>query len=296
VNSPAPGPSLPSRISAVLSPRRLTGRQRTLLVCAVPLAALLAVTALAPLPFALAQPGLTANVIGDSKNKPVITLSGEKGRRTGDADGKLLMTTIAATPPGATVRLPEVVESWFRTDRAAMPTEAVYPVGDTLKEIEQHNKGEMRKSQTAAVKAALRLLHKSPRDVRVTLRLADVGGPSAGLFFSLGIVDKLGGGSGGGSDGASDGGSDDGGLTGGRTIAGTGTIKADGTVGPVGGVPLKTRAAKRDGASVFLVPRAECADAQAERPKGLRLVPVDTLAGAVKALRALKDGGQVPAC
>jgi Lon-like protease len=288
VNSPAPGPSLPSRIGAVLSPRRLTGRQRTLLVCAVPLAALLAVTALAPLPFALAQPGLTANVIGDSKNKPVITLSGEKGRKTGDADGKLLMTTIAATPPGATVRLPDVADSWFRTDRAAMPTEAVYPVGDTLKEIEKHNKGEMRKSQTAAVKAALRHLHKSPRDVRVTLRLADVGGPSAGLFFSLGIIDKLGGGGDAGEDG--------GGLTGGRTIAGTGTIKADGTVGPVGGVPLKTRAARRDGASVFLVPRAECADAQAERPKGLRLVPVDTLGGAVKALRALKGGGRVPAC
>ncbi|MCH6160518.1 hypothetical protein [Streptomyces marispadix] len=278
-------------MGAVLGPRRLTGRQRTLLVCAAPLAALLAVTALAPLPFALAQPGLTANVIGDSKNKPVITLSGEKGRRTGEADGKLLMTTIAATPPGATVRLPDVVESWFRTDRAAMPTEAVYPVGDTLKEIEKHNKGEMHKSQTAAVKAALRQLHKSPRDVRVTLRLADVGGPSAGLFFSLGIIDKLGGGS-----GRSGGGDDAGGLTGGRTIAGTGTIKADGTVGPVGGVPLKTKAAKRDGASVFLVPRAECADALAERPKGLRLVPVDTLGGAVKALRALKSGGRVPAC
>ncbi|OEU87594.1 hypothetical protein DB35_27410 [Streptomyces abyssalis] len=252
----------------------------------MPLAALLAVAALAPLPFALAQPGLTANVIGDSKNKPVITISGEKARKTGSDDGKLLMTTIAATQPGATVRLPDVVESWFRTDRAAMPTEAVYPVGDSLDEIEKHNKGEMRKSQSAAVKAALRQLHKSPEDVEISLRLADVGGPSAGLFFSLGIIDKLGG------DGAGRGG----GLTGGRIVAGTGTIKADGTVGPVGGVPLKTKAAKRDGASVFLVPRAECADARAERPKGLRLVPVDTLGGAVKALNALKDGGRVPAC
>jgi Lon-like protease len=281
VNTPAPPPSLFSRLGSRLDPRRLSARQRTLLVCAVPLAALFAVAALAPLPFVLAQPGLTANVIGDSKDKPVITLSGERGRKTAGDDGKLLMTTIAATPPGATVRLPEVVESWFRTDRAAMPTEAVYPVGDTLGEIEKHNRGEMRKSQNAAVKAALRQLHKSPQDVRVTLRLADVGGPSAGLFFSLGIIDKLG---------------SRGGLTGGRVIAGTGTIKADGTVGPVGGVPLKTRAAKRDGASVFLVPRAECADARVERPEGLRLVPVDTLGGAVKALKTLKDGGRVPGC
>jgi PDZ domain-containing protein len=297
VDTPAPRTSPFSRLGSRLRPPRLTARRRTLLLCAAPTVALLAVAALAPLPFALAQPGLTANVIGDSEDKPVITLSGEKGRKTGGGDeGKLLMTTIAATPPDATVRLPEVVESWFRTDRAAMPVEAVYPVGDTIGEIQKHNRGEMRKSQDAAVKAALRQLHKSPRDVRVSLRLADVGGPSAGLFFSLGIIDKLGG-DGGGGGSADGGGADRGeGLTGGRVIAGTGTIKADGTVGPVGGVPLKTKAAKRDGATVFLVPRAECADARAERPKGLRLVPVDTLGGAVKALEALKDGGRVPGC
>ncbi|QPP10902.1 hypothetical protein G4Z16_22010 [Streptomyces bathyalis] len=273
-----------SRLGSRLRPRRLSARQRTLLVCAAPLAALFAVAALAPLPFALAEPGLTANVIGDSKDKPVITVSGPGSQGTRADNGKLLMTTIAATPPGATVRLPEVVESWFRTDRAAMPTEAVYPVGDNLKEIEKHNKDEMRQSQNAAVKAALRQMHKSPKDVRVSLRLADVGGPSAGLFFSLGIIDKVVGDGRGGS------------LTGGKVVAGTGTIKADGIVGPVGGVPLKTKAAKRDGATVFLVPRAECADAQAEQPKGLRLVPVDTLGGALKALKALNGGGRVPSC
>nr|WP_244900431.1 S16 family serine protease [Streptomyces nanshensis] len=287
MDTPATRSSALSRIGRRLLPARLGPRRRTLLVCAVPTAALLAVTALAPLPFALAQPGLTADVIGDSKDKPVITVSGEQARTTGSREGKLLMTTIAATPPGATVRLPQVLESWFRTDRAAMPTEAVYPVGETTGEIEEHNRGEMRASQQAAIKAALRELHKSPRDVRVSLRLADVGGPSAGLFFSLGIIDKLGGGAAG---------SGDGGLTGGRVIAGTGTITADGRVGPVGGVPLKTKAAKRDGASVFLVPRAECGDAHADRPKGLRLVPVDTLKGAVKALKALKSGGSVPSC
>lgn len=284
MNTPVPPSSRLSRLGARLSPRRLSARRRTLFVCAVPLVALFAVVASAPLPFVLAQPGLTANVLGDSKDKPVITVSGPGSGRAGADDGKLLMTTIAATSPGATVRLPQVVESWFRTDRAAMPTEAVYPVGDNLKEIEKHNQDEMRASQNAAVKAALRQMHKSPRDVRVSLRLADVGGPSAGLFFSLGIVDKVVG------DGRG------GGLTGGRIVAGTGTISAGGKVGPVGGVPLKTKAAKRDGASVFLVPRAECADAKVERPKGLRLVPVDNLGGALKALDALKSGGRVPSC
>jgi PDZ domain-containing protein len=260
--------------------RRLTKRQRTVAVSAVPVVALFAVGALAPLPFALAQPGITADVVGKSEGKPVITVDGEKTRQVGDREGKLLMTTIGATPPGATVRLAQVVENWVRTDRAAMPVDAVYPVGDDLREIQKFNKGQMRKSQDDAVKAALRYLHKSPKDVEVTLRLADVGGPSAGLFFSLGIIDKLG----------------DDALTGGKTIAGTGTIKAGGEVGPVGGVPLKTRAAKRDGATVFLVPRAECADAKVETPKGLRLVPVDDLKGAVAALKALKDGKKTPSC
>ena len=112
----------------------------------------------------------------------------------------------------------------------------------------------------------------------VTLHLADVGGPSAGLFFSLGIIDKL--------DGNGSGGD----LTGGRTIAGTGTIDADGTVGAVGGVSLKTQAARRDGATVFLVPEAECADAKAELPEGLRLIPVTTLKGAIAGVGGAGDG------
>ena len=85
-------------------------------------------------------------------------------------------------------------------------------------------------------------------------------------------------------------------LTGGLRIAGTGTIDADGTVGAVGGVTLKTQAAKRDGATVFLVPKDECSEANGNLPKGLRLVPVSTLKGALSALRGLRTHGQVPHC
>lgn len=59
---------------------------------------------------------------------------------------------------------------------------------------------------------------------------------------------------------------------------------------------LKTQAARRDGASVFLVPEAECSDAKSELPEGLRLVPVTSLTDAVNALRALQKGGAVPSC
>ncbi|MFF7854965.1 S16 family serine protease [Streptomyces sp. NPDC007904] len=260
---------------------RLT-RPQALAVCAAPVAALLATAVFAPLPFSVAQPGMTANVLGENKGTQVITISGAPVRET---SGQLRMTTIEATSPDTRVALPDVIDSWLSTDRAVMPRDAVYPSGDDVEEIERYNRRQMKESQDEATAAALGYLDREDEDIDVSLRLADVGGPSAGLLFSLGIVDKL--------DGDGSGGD----LTGGRVVAGTGTIDADGTVGAVGGVPLKTQAARRDGATVFLVPEAECADARAELPEGLRLVPVTTLEGAVDALVALEKGtGKVPSC
>ncbi|MER7677637.1 MULTISPECIES: S16 family serine protease [unclassified Streptomyces] len=259
---------------------RLT-RPKAVAVCAVPVVALLATAVFAPLPFSLAQPGLTANVLGENKGDPVITISGAPVRRT---SGQLRMTTIEATGPDARVSLGDVISGWFAKDRAVMPRDSVYPSGNSVKEIEQHNADEMKQSQDTATEAALAYLHEK-NDVKVTLKLADVGGPSAGLLFTLGIIDKL--------DGDGSGGD----LTGGRTVAGTGTIDADGKVGAVGGVGLKTQAARRDGATVFLVPKGECSEAKSELPKGLRLVAVTTLKGAVDALVSLEKGkGAVPGC
>jgi PDZ domain-containing protein len=244
--------------------------------------ALLATAAFAPLPFSVAQPGSTANVLGSFKGSQVITISGAPVRRT---TGQLRMTTIVATGPDASVSLGDVLDGWFATDRAIMPRDAVYPSGENDREIERHNLAQMDQSQDAATKAALGYLHLSDQKVKVDLKLADIGGPSAGLLFSLGIIDKLHGDGRGGD------------LSGGRTIAGTGTISPDGTVGAVGGVSLKTQAARRDGATVFLVPKAECAQAKSELPKGMRLIPVTTLKGAVSALVALEKGkGSVPSC
>lgn len=243
--------------------------------------ALIGTAVFAPLPFSVAQPGMTANVLGANKGTPVITVSGAPTRTT---TGQLRMTTIEATGPDARVSLGDVLGNWFRTDRAVMPRDSVYPSGNNVQEIEQHNTEQMQQSQDAATQAALKYLDLSAGKVKVTLKLADVGGPSAGLLFSLGIIDKL--------DGNGSGGD----LTGGKNIAGTGTISADGAVGAVGGVALKTQAARRDGATVFLVPEDECADAKAELPKGLRLVPVTTLKGAVSDLVALEKGAKVPAC
>ena len=74
---------------------RLT-RPQALAVCALPVVALVATAAFAPLPFSLAQPGMTANVLGDNQGTAVITISGAKTRQT---SGQLRMTTIEATGP-----------------------------------------------------------------------------------------------------------------------------------------------------------------------------------------------------
>lgn len=121
--------------------------------------------------------------------------------------------------------------------------------------------------------------HTYPFTVAVDLK--DVGGPSAGLMFALGIVDKL----------------TPGDLTGGRSIAGTGTIDDTGTVGPIGGIQQKVIAAGRAGVSVFLVPAADCASARSTEHNRVELVRVDTLSTAVKALEAIDSGsGAVPHC
>jgi Lon-like protease len=138
-------------------------------------------------------------------------------------------------------------------------------------------------SKTAAAQAVVGVIltedYKFP--IKVTITVGDVGGPSAGLMFSLAIVDKLTPGS----------------LTGGTFIAGTGTIEPDGRVGAIGGIQQKMIAARDAGAKVFLTPSDNCADATATAPDGLRVVRADTLHGAVTALDALRTGtGEVPGC
>jgi PDZ domain-containing protein len=255
----------------------LSRRSTILAVCAAMVAALVAVAAFAPLPVTIVVPGPTADVLGANKGTQIITVTGAPVRAT---SGQLRMVTIS---PNASVHLSDVWHAWWATSQAAMPRDSIYPSG-SVKEVEKVSLKQMTDSQQSATAAALKHLGLSSSQVKVTLQLADVGGPSAGLLFSLGIVDKVNGNGRGGD------------LTGGRIIAGTGTIDTAGKVGAVGGVPLKEQAARRAGATVFLVPLAECADAKAELPSGLRLIPVQTLDGALSALAALDAGQPTPSC
>ena len=114
----------------------------------------------------------------------------------------------------------------------------------------------------------------------IDFNLANIGGPSAGLVFSLAVIDKL----------------TTGDLSGDHFVAGTGTITSEGKVGSIGGITHKILAAHEAGATVFLVPADNCEEAKSAHEDGMDLVKVENLGGAVDALKALSAGGEAPRC
>jgi len=158
-----------------------------------------------------------------------------------------LRALVASLAPGATARVT------VRRDGVAQDA-SVTTIGVT---------------EGRATRTILGITPDTSSPVKVTINLSNVGGPSAGLMFALGILDKLTPGS----------------LTGGRVIAGTGTISPTGDVGLIGGIQQKLQGARhpgRDGqrpATVFLVPEQNCQEAVAAHVGGLQLVKVPQTGG-----------------
>lgn len=117
----------------------------------------------------------------------------------------------------------------------------------------------------------------------VTIQLQNVGGPSGGQMFALGIIDKL----------------TPGELNGGEQVAGTGTIDAAGRVGAIGGIRQKLYGALRAGASWFLAPKSNCGEVVGYIPDGLRVIAVSTLQDSLSALSIIESGSgtqALPSC
>lgn len=112
--------------------------------------------------------------------------------------------------------------------------------------------------------------------VEADIQLEDVGGPSAGLMFSLGLIDTM----------------TEESMTGGQDWAGTGTVDPDGTVGPIGGAPLKLVGAQGQGAEHFLAPRDNCDELEGRLPEGLDVYGVDNVDEAVAVVEAVRDGDE----
>lgn len=136
-------------------------------------------------------------------------------------------------------------------------------------------------SNRAAIGVYLRIAYDFP--IEVNIQLENVGGPSGGMMFALGVIDKL----------------TPGPLTGGADVAGTGEINRDGDVGPIGGIRHKMFGALAAGATWFLAPVENCDEVAGNVPSGLSVVAVDTLDDALAALEIIADGqdaASLPSC
>jgi PDZ domain-containing protein len=195
------------------------------------------------------------------------------------ADGKLRPKDVITAVDGTALAKPDDVHTMIQKHKPGDTVELTVtrdgkPQTVSIVTAQSHDSGPSR----ALVGFLPRTQNVFPFDVKI--QLDNVGGPSAGMMFALGIIDQL---------SQQD-------ITGGTKIAGTGTIDADGKVGPIGGVQMKTLAAKRDGAKVFLTPAENCADAVKNAPGGLKLVKVTNLQSALDALTALRSGGTPTLC
>ncbi|MFI6904308.1 PDZ domain-containing protein [Nonomuraea sp. NPDC050394] len=204
----------------------------------------------------------------------VTVLSTEKGK---PADGKVQKGDEINAIDGKKVTDVDMVRE---TVRALKPgADVVFGVARGEKKVDVTVKTTSGDKGATMVGMTMQAKYKFP--FKVSISVGDVGGPSAGLMFSLGIVDKLTPGS----------------LTGGKSIAGTGTITPEGEVGAIGGIAQKMVGAKKAGATLFLTPADNCAEALKAAPDGLRLVKAETLHDMVTTLDALRQGKtDLPAC
>ncbi|HEV7887042.1 MAG TPA: PDZ domain-containing protein, partial [Acidimicrobiales bacterium] len=193
------------------------------------------------------------------------------------AEGHLQPGEVITAVDGQPVRFVEDAVKLLQAHQPGDPVKVQITAADGASRIEQLVLA--RSDQGTAVLGVELQTYKLDYDLpfKVTIESGDIGGPSAGLAFTLGILDDL----------------TPGELTGGAKVAATGTMSIDGTVGDVGGVRQKTAAVIRAGATAFLVPPGEYEEARKRAGKRLQVIKVATLDEALAALGRL--GGNVEA-
>jgi PDZ domain-containing protein len=229
------------------------------------------------------MPGNAQNVLDQKAEVKTITLSksAPAALKIYPSDGNLYLLSILITNPSAYVTGTELIYSWMRSDYAVMPRSLFYKDGRSAEEEKEIAKTEMVDSQIVAKSVALEYLEKNypqsstveikPSDLNISL--AKTGGPSGGLAFAIGIVELL----------TSEN------VLQGKSVAVTGSIDSAGKVGSIGGVAEKILAAKKAGATLILVPQANCQDLApniATIPSGIKVAAVSSLEEAMAALNS----------
>lgn len=195
------------------------------------------------------------------------------------ASGLLVATDFVRSVNGAKVATIEELRNNVNLYDGIKPLSVVVSRSGILKTFEITPT----KDETGKYRIGILVGYKFDFPIQVDLQLADVGGPSGGMIFALGIYDKLTPGS----------------LTGGKHIAGTGTIDSSGLVGPIGGIQQKLYGAAAAGAQYFLAPAENCPEVLGHIPEGLRVFKVSTFDDALTTVEKIgqgKDFSKLPTC
>jgi PDZ domain-containing protein len=225
---------------------------------------------LMPSAYVVQKPGPIVNVLGSQDGKELIT---DPLVTTGSAqpDGELMLLTVSVYGgPGSYTNSVFALPSLINSNEDVLPTVAVYKPNISAQAASEETHEQMTTSQNSAILAASKYLNKELPDTKIAIN--NIGGPSAGLIFTLGIIEKVG-----GED-----------VTRGRKIAATGTIDAEGHIGQIGGVKEKLIAAQAQGAEVFVAPAADLAKLQETMtlPTNIKIIPATDIAQVTAALAA----------
>ncbi len=234
-----------------------------------------AVALVAPMNFVLIQPA-----------EPVALFPktiAVKGVESHTVNGQMYLLAVYVTNPETKVLGAEVLGCWVIGRCAVLPRSVIYSRESTDKSERASGSKEMSQSQSAAILAAKgAIVRHFPAvdisklsDSSLTVNLDNVGGPSAGIIFTLGLVDLLT--------------PED--LLQGRKISGTGTVDRTGRVGAIGGVQEKIMAAKSAKASVIFVPAENCSDLP-KHVEGISVVALTTIDQAIGYLQAGAGNGK----
>jgi PDZ domain-containing protein len=200
--------------------------------------------------------------------------------RTYPVDGQMYLLSIWVTNPETEILGYQVLRCWAEKDCVVVPRSVIYQAETDDKAEIAAGKKQMIRSQSSALLATKKLFAQYHPDINLSqmtdasikISLKNTGGPSGGLIFALGLTELL----------------TPENILQGRKIAATGTITADGKIGPIGGVEEKITAARATGTQLIFISRKNC-DEVPEQVEGVGVIAVSTLEEAYKSLINSQD-------
>lgn len=225
-------------------------------------ALLFTVPLVTPVNFAVIQPGEGTPLF------PKVLQVKSQTVKTYNPNGQIYLLSIWVSTADSKILGAEALGCWIRAECVLFPRSVIYKRNTTAVKEEKKALKEMKVSQSVSMRATKNYIAKNYPTIDISqlsdsslkVSLPNVGGPSGGLIFTIGLIDLLT--------------PDD--ILQGRKVAGSGTISSSGKVGPIGGISEKIIAAKKAGATVLFAARENC-DELPDEVTGISIVAISTL-------------------